>query len=209
MAYAGHADAPVTLEEKRRAALEAAEKAAEERLNIIADHIINGVIVIDPRNTYIEEGVKIGKGTEIFPGTYIHGGVEIGERCRIGPFAYIRPGSKIGNGVKIGDFVEVKNAVVGDNTKMSHLTYVGDAEVGAGINFGCGSVVVNYDGRRKHRTVIGDGAFIGCNANLVAPVSVAGGAFIAAGSTITEDVPENALGIARARQINKDGWGRP
>ena len=130
----------------------------------------------------------------------------IGDDTNVGPFAYIRPHSEIGRHVKVGDFVEVKNAKIGDGTKASHLTYIGDADVGAGINFGCGTVTVNYDGKNKARTVIADGAFIGCNTNLIAPVNVGKNAYIAAGSTITDDVPPCNLGIARARQVNKDGW---
>ena len=124
----------------------------------------------------------------------------------VGPFAYVRPGSVIGPSVKVGDFVEIKNSVIGEGTKISHLTYVGDADVGKNINFGCGTVLVNYDGKEKHRSVIEDHAFIGCNTNLVSPVRVGEGAFIAAGSTITSDVPPDALGIARARQVNKEDW---
>ncbi len=134
---------------------------------------------------------------------------EIGSETSVGPFAYVRPHCKVGSHCKVGDFVEFKNAVVGDGTKASHLTYIGDADVGKNINFGCGTVVVNYDGKNKHRTIIEDDCFIGCNTNLVSPVAVKQGAFIAAGSTITEDVPENALGIARAKQVNKLGWERP
>ncbi|MEE1014115.1 MAG: DapH/DapD/GlmU-related protein, partial [Clostridia bacterium] len=111
-----------------------------------------------------------------------------------------------GSGNKVGDFGEVKNASIGDGTKIAHLTYVGDADVGERVNFGCGTVVVNYDGVSKHRTVIEDDCFIGCNSNLVSPVTVRKGAYTAAGSTITAEVPEDALAIARARQVNKDGW---
>ncbi|MFR1052681.1 MAG: hypothetical protein ACLSE7_13245 [Lachnospirales bacterium] len=124
----------------------------------------------------------------------------------VGPFAYIRPHCHVGKNVKVGDFVELKNSTVGDGTKISHLTYVGDTDAGAHINFGCGTVTVNYDGTKKFRTTIGDHAFIGCNTNLVAPVTVGEGAYTAAGSTITGEVPADALGIARARQVNKDGW---
>lgn len=131
---------------------------------------------------------------------------EIKSRAKIGPFAYIRPESVIGEGVKVGDFVEVKKSVIGKGTKASHLTYIGDAEVGENVNFGCGTITVNYDGSVKHKTVIGNNAFIGCNTNLVAPVKVNDGTYIAAGSTITDDVPEGALAIARARQVNKEGW---
>lgn len=124
----------------------------------------------------------------------------------VGPFAYVRPGCHVGKGVKVGDFVELKNSTVGDGTKISHLTYVGDSDVGAGVNFGCGTVTVNYDGEKKFRTVIGDRAFIGCNTNLVAPVRIGDGAYTAAGSTITEDVPADSLAIARDRQVVKKNW---
>jgi len=130
----------------------------------------------------------------------------IGEGTTVGPFAYIRPESKIGKHARIGDFVEIKKSTIGDNTKVSHLTYIGDAEVGSGCNFGCGTVVVNYDGKKKFKTIIGNNAFIGCNTNLVSPVEVKDNSYIAAGSTITNEVPEGALSIARARQINIAGW---
>ncbi|MBC5738780.1 UDP-N-acetylglucosamine diphosphorylase [Lawsonibacter sp. NSJ-52] len=125
---------------------------------------------------------------------------------KIGPFAYIRPHCHVGKGVKVGDFVELKNSRIGAGTKISHLTYVGDSDVGSGVNFGCGTVTVNYDGTTKFRTTIGDGAFIGCNTNLVAPVRVGDGAYTAAGSTITEDVPDDSLAIARSMQVVKKQW---
>ncbi len=131
---------------------------------------------------------------------------EIKSMTTVGPFAYLRPDSKIGEHVRIGDFVEIKNSTIDDGTKVSHLTYVGDSDVGKCVNFGCGTVTVNYDGKTKNRCKIGDGAFIGCNTNLVAPVEVAPGAYTAAGSTITENVPEDSLAIARSRQENKEGW---
>ncbi|MEY8000846.1 bifunctional UDP-N-acetylglucosamine diphosphorylase/glucosamine-1-phosphate N-acetyltransferase GlmU [Clostridium sp. Mt-5] len=131
---------------------------------------------------------------------------KIGESVTIGPFAYIRPESVIGKSVKIGDFVEIKKSTIGDKTKVSHLTYIGDAKVGKGCNFGCGTVVVNYDGKVKNKTLIGDNSFIGCNTNLVSPVKVNDDTYIAAGSTITEEVPEGSLAIARAKQVNKEGW---
>ena len=124
----------------------------------------------------------------------------------VGPFAYIRPGCKVGKHAKIGDFVELKKTEIGDGTKLSHLTYVGDASLGKNINVGCGVVMVNYDGKAKHHSEIGDNAFIGCNVNLVSPVKVGAGAYVAAGSTITEDVPENSLAIARAKQTVKPEW---
>lgn len=158
--------------------------------------------VIGP-NCIIENSV-VGEGCEILASVLKESVVENG--VSIGPFAYLRPNSHIGENAKIGDFVEIKNSSVGSGTKVAHLTYIGDADVGEKCNFGCGTVVVNYDGRNKHRTKIGDNAFIGCNTNLVSPVEVGDYAYTAAGSTITEDVPDGALGIARARQENKNGW---
>lgn len=131
---------------------------------------------------------------------------KIGSEVNIGPYAHIRPQSQIDDEVKIGNFVEIKKAVMGKGSKASHLSYIGDAEVGQDVNIGCGSITVNYDGKNKHLTKIEDGAFIGCNSNLVAPVTVGKGAYVAAGSTITEDVPVEGLGIARARQVNKEDY---
>jgi len=130
----------------------------------------------------------------------------VADGANVGPFAYVRPNSHIGAGVKVGDFVEIKNSTIGDHTKISHLTYVGDSDVGSGVNFGCGTVTVNYDGAAKFRTVIGDRAFIGCNTNLVAPVKIGDGAYTAAGSTVTEDVPADSLAIARSTQTVKVNW---
>ena len=130
----------------------------------------------------------------------------VGDHTTVGPFAYVRPNSKIGGHVKVGDFVEIKNSVIGSGTKISHLTYVGDTDCGERINFGCGTVTTNYDGFQKFRCTIEDDAFIGCNTNLVAPVRVGRGSYIAAGSTITEEVPDDSLAIARTRQSVKPGW---
>lgn len=130
----------------------------------------------------------------------------IGSHTNVGPFAYMRPNSVVGDHVKVGDFVEIKNSIVGNGTKISHLTYVGDSDVGERVNFGCGTVTTNYDGFKKYRCTIGDDVFIGCNTNLVAPVKLGDGSYTAAGSTITKDVPADALGVARERQINLDGW---
>ena len=154
-------------------------------------------------NTYLENA-KIGDNTVVNASQIYNSSV--GFDTHVGPFAYVRPGSTVGNGVKVGDFVEIKNSVVDDGTKISHLTYVGDSDVGKNVNFGCGTVTVNYDRAKKFRTVIGDNAFIGCNTNLVAPVTVGEGAYTAAGSTITDDIPAMALAIARARQTNKKDW---
>lgn len=131
---------------------------------------------------------------------------KIGSEVNIGPFAHIRPESDIHDEVKIGNFVEIKKAVFGRGSKASHLSYIGDAEVGADVNIGCGSITVNYDGKNKFLTKIEDGVFIGCNSNLVAPVTIGKGAYVAAGSTITEDVPGEALALARARQVNKEDY---
>lgn len=166
-------------------------------------------------NTVIGENVTIGFCSDI-TNSKINDGVtikhsvivdsEIGKDTTVGPFAYLRPNSKIGEKVKIGDFVEIKNSTIDDGTKLSHLTYVGDAEVGKNVNFGCGTVVVNYDGKKKHKTIIKDNAFIGCNTNLISPVTIEQNAYTAAGSSITDDVPKDSLAIARARQVVKKDW---
>lgn len=130
----------------------------------------------------------------------------VGPRTTVGPFAYIRPGCQVGEGCRIGDFVELKKATIGNGTKVSHLTYLGDANLGEGINVGCGVVTVNYDGKKKYQTNVGDGSFIGCNVNLVAPVTVGRGTYLAAGSTVTDDVPDDAFLIARSRPTVKTDW---
>lgn len=180
-----------------------------------------GVDTLILPGTIIRGKVKIGKGCRIGPNTLIEDsvvgdGVVLNETqcyrstvksgCNIGPFVHIRPNSVVGENVHLGNFVEVKNSTIDTGTKVSHLTYVGDSDVGKRVNFGCGTVTVNYTGKAKFRTRIKDDAFIGCNTNLVAPVTVGEGAYTAAGSTITEDVPDDSLGIARARQVNKNGW---
>ncbi len=147
---------------------------------------------------------KIGNDCNIKISTLIDS--EVGNGVNIGPYAYLRPNCKIGDNVKIGDFVEVKNSTVGNGTKASHLTYLGDCDVGEKVNFGCGTVVVNYDGKNKYRSTIEDNAFIGCNTNLISPVIVQKNGFTAAGSTITQDVPEDSLAIARNRQLNIEDW---
>ncbi len=132
----------------------------------------------------------------------------VGQDTTVGPFAYIRPGCVIGEKARIGDFVELKNSSIGDGTKVSHLTYIGDSDFGKGINVGCGVVTVNYDGKKKYRTTVDDHAFIGCNVNLVSPVRVGRGAYLAAGGTITEEVPQDALVVARARAVVKPLWAK-
>lgn len=171
--------------------------------------------------THLAGTTQIGEDCEIGPNAHLDNVIlgnavsvkestltdsSVSDRTTVGPYAYVRPGSKIGSDVKIGDFVEVKNSVIGDHTKISHLTYVGDAEVGQRVNLGCGVVFVNYDGKNKFKTVVEDDCFVGCNVNLVSPVNVGKGAYVAAGSTITKDVPAGALGVARERQTNIEGW---
>ena len=171
--------------------------------------------------TIIRNGCKIGSNCMIGPSTLLTD-CKIGNNCHInrvqaensviedgadlGPFMHVRPDSHIGKNVHCGNFTEVKNSTIGEKTSISHLTYVGDSDVGSGVNFGCGTVTSNYDGLKKYRTVIEDNCFIGCNTNLIAPVRVGKNAYTAAGSTITEDVPPMHLAIARERQTNKEGW---
>lgn len=150
------------------------------------------------------ENTEIADGVEIRSSTLLDSFVDA--HTKVGPYAYLRPNSRLGKHVKVGDFVEVKNSTIGDNSKVSHLAYIGDGDVGENVNIGCGAVFVNYDGKNKNRTTVRDGAFVGCNANLVAPVTVGAGAYVAAGSTVTDSVEEKSLAIARARQVNKPGW---
>ena len=148
--------------------------------------------------------VKIGNDNHL---QFIYGhDCEVKNHVTAGPYVHLRPDTVISDGVKIGNYVEVKNSNVGEGTKLPHLTYIGDSDIGSGVNMGCGCITVNYDGKKKHRTIIGDNAFVGCNTNLVAPVTVQANTYIGAGSTITKEVPENALGIARAKQKNIEGW---
>ena len=166
-------------------------------------------------NTVVGDECQIGPGSTLINAkveqgcSIIHSVVldaSIGAGCQVGPFAHIRPETVLAEKVKIGNFVELKKAAVGTGTKISHLSYVGDALIGTNVNIGAGTILVNYDGQLKHTTTIEDDSFVGCNSNLIAPVKVGKGAYVAAGSTITTDVPSQALGIARARQENKEGW---
>ncbi|WP_421101934.1 bifunctional UDP-N-acetylglucosamine diphosphorylase/glucosamine-1-phosphate N-acetyltransferase GlmU [Sporosarcina psychrophila] len=164
--------------------------------------VIGNKCVIGP-NSQIVDSV-IGDNTNVHSSVVLSS--RIGSTTAIGPFAHIRPDSDLGDSVKIGNFVEVKKATLGEGSKVSHLSYIGDAKIGSHVNVGCGTITVNYDGKNKHLTTIEDNAFIGCNSNLVAPVTVGKGAYVAAGSTITKSVPESSLAIARARQENKEGY---
>ncbi|NLZ28225.1 MAG: bifunctional UDP-N-acetylglucosamine diphosphorylase/glucosamine-1-phosphate N-acetyltransferase GlmU [Firmicutes bacterium] len=173
--------------------------------------------------TIVEGGSRIGSGCRIGPGTHLRD-TSVDDGCsvknsvaeestinkgaNIGPFAYLRPGTVIGAGVKIGNFVEVKNSGVGAGSKIPHLSYIGDADIETGVNFGAGSIIVNYDGQIKHRTSVGKDSFIGCNSNLIAPIRIGAGAYVAAGSTLNKDVPAGALALGRAPQINKNGMAK-
>ena len=215
------------------------EEQERKRHAINLKHLSNGVKFIDLKAAYIDETVKIGKGTTIGPGVILEGHTVIGENCmigqntravdsiigndteiqssvilkskvgnntKVGPFAYLRPDSILGDHVKVGDFVEVKNSTIGNGSKASHLTYVGDSDIGEDVNLGCGVVFVNYDGRNKHRSVVKDGSFAGCNVNIVSPVVVEEDAYVAAGTTVTHDVPKGALCVGRAKEKNIEGW---
>lgn len=220
-----------------RVQLAFSENVMKKRIN--EKFMLEGVTIIDPENTYIQDGVKIGKDTIIYPNVIIEGdsiigedcvirsntrivnstigeGVEIEssliedsiveEKCHIGPFSHLRPKSHLGNNVKIGNFVEVKNSHIDNNSKASHLAYIGDAKVGKNVNIGCAVVFVNYDGIKKQTTIVKDNAFIGSNSNLVAPVVVNEWGYVAAGSTITKEVEEDSLAITRAPQVTIKGW---
>jgi bifunctional UDP-N-acetylglucosamine pyrophosphorylase/glucosamine-1-phosphate N-acetyltransferase len=203
-----------------KVALAQATKDLQTQIN--QAHMLAGVTMIDPNNTYIGPDVTIGAGTVIYPNTIIEGTVSIGKNCviessyirdsqigdevTIGPFAHIRNQSVIKNKVRIGNFVEVKKSTLDDGVKAAHLTYLGDSLIGKHVNIGCGTITVNYDGKLKHQTVIEANAFIGSNVNLIAPVTIGAGAKVAAGSTITEDVPKDSFAIARERQTTKVGY---
>ena len=188
--------------------------------HIDCDVVISSGATVEPYN-FLKGKTIVKSGAHILPGNYIENSIIgentridssriynslVGSGSRVGPFAYLRPDTVIGKDCRIGDFVELKNCVIGDGCKVSHLTYIGDAELGKDCNVGCGVVFANYDGKNKYKSIIGERVFIGSNSNIVAPVTVADRAFIAAGSTITNGVPSQALAIARARQVNIPEW---
>ena len=189
-----------------RMQLELLTKVLKMRINQY--HMQNGVTIEDMDNTYIYDDVEIGMDTVIHPNTTIKNDVVIGENCEIGPNAYIREGCRLADTVKIGSFVEIKKAIIGEGAKVPHLSYMGDCEIGGKTNIGCGTITCNYDGFNKSKTIIGEHSFIGSNTNLVAPVTLGENSFVAAGSTITNDVPKDALAIARERQKNIEGWNK-
>ncbi len=202
---------------------ELAQAAAVMRRRTADRLMAEGVTFVDPDSTYIDTDVEIGRDSRIDPGVVITGPSRLGERVHVkphcviessqldddvqlGPSAHLRPGCHLRSRVKIGNYVEVKNSDVGEGVKAAHLTYIGDADVGAGTTFGCGVITVNYDGQAKHRTTVGERVFVGCNVNLIAPVTLRDDTYVAAGSTINKEVPSDALAVARARQRNVEGW---
>jgi bifunctional UDP-N-acetylglucosamine pyrophosphorylase/glucosamine-1-phosphate N-acetyltransferase len=204
---------------------ELARAAAVQRRRNIEMHMANGVTFVDPENVYVDTGVEIGCDTQIDPGVVITGPSRIGEGAHvkahcviessaldddvvIGPSAHLRPGSHLKSGVRVGNFVEVKNSVLGRGVKADHLAYIGDADVGEDSSFGCGSITVNYDWEKKHRTTVGERVRIGCNANLIAPIVLEDDSYVAAGTTVTKTVPTDAIAVSGGRQKNLDGWGK-
>ncbi len=197
--------------------LNGVEMVSPNTITIGHNVVIEPGVTIYPNTTITGDSV-IKEGAIIGPNTEIHNGIidafaevkhsliydsSVGDHTTVGPFAHLRNHAKIGPYNRVGNFVEVKNSFTGAHTKAAHLSYIGDAEVGSGVNFGCGSITVNYDGVKKHKTIIGDDVFIGCNVNMVAPLTIESQVFIAAGSTVTEDVPKGSLSIARNHQVNK------
>ena len=216
-------DRQTALEAKRQALLEAGVDMMDPSSVYVEDSVQVGEGTLLLPGTILRGDTVVGKNCQIGPNVMLTGcTVEdectinasqceesvIRKGCQIGPYTHIRPHCVVGEGSKIGAFVQLKNCNLGKGTKMAHLTYVGDSDVGRKVNFGCGTVTTNYDGVKKYRCTIEDGAFIGCNTNLVAPVTVGAGSYIAAGATITKDVPADALAVARAKQENKEGWAK-
>ena len=216
-------DEKETLGVNSRLDLANAEAAFQDRAR--KEHMENGVSLLAPETVYfsfdtvigrdsvVEQHVVFGPEATIETGAHIKSfchieGAHVSEGAVIGPFARLRPGAELGEQARVGNFVEIKNAVIGDGAKINHLSYVGDAEVGAGANIGAGSVTCNYDGVMKHKTTIGEGAFIGSNTMMVAPVTIGKDAMTGSGSVITKDVPDGALALARAEQNNKPGLAR-
>ena len=185
----------------------------------------NGVTLRDPDSVYFSWDTQIaadaeigaivvfGIGVTVEAGAVIHPfchieGAHIGKNTQIGPFARLRPGANMGEGSKAGNFVEVKKSNIGKGSKINHLSYIGDAEIAAGVNIGAGTITCNYDGYNKHKTVIGEGAFIGTHTSLIAPITIGAGAYLGTGGVITKDVPKDALSLGRAQQVNKEGWAK-
>jgi bifunctional UDP-N-acetylglucosamine pyrophosphorylase / glucosamine-1-phosphate N-acetyltransferase len=200
-----------------------AESERRLRARVNRDHMLAGATLVDPATTYIDLPVRLGRDVRIEPGCVLSGRTEIadgvhirayslledsrvGEGCVVGPFARLRPGTVLERNVHVGNFVETKNTSLGEGAKANHVSYLGDTQIGARANIGAGTIVCNYDGVQKNRTVIGEGAFIGSDSQLVAPVEIGAGAFVGAGTTVTEDVPADALALTRVPQTVKPGW---
>ncbi len=215
------ADADEVVGVNSRAELAVAEGLYQARRRAAA--MREGVTLIDPQTVYfshdtrlendvvVEPGVFFGPGVSVESGARIKAyshieGAVVGEKAAAGPFARLRPGARLAAGAKVGNFVEIKKAIIGDDAKVSHLTYIGDAEIGARANIGAGTITCNYDGFNKHETRIGADAFIGSNSALVAPVTIAAGAYVGSGSVITQDVAAGDLAVARGRQAVIEGW---
>lgn len=222
-AVAVHADEEEVLGVNSRSDLALAEQAFQTRMR--TQTMDAGVTLRDPDTTYfswdteIEAEAEIGANVVFGPGSYVSAGAvihpfchiegaAIGKDAQIGPFARLRPGVHMCEKSKAGNFVEIKKSIVGKGSKINHLTYIGDAEIGVGVNVGAGTITCNYDGYAKHKTIIGDGAFIGTNSSLVAPLTIGAGAYLASGGVITENVPDDALALGRAKQANKEGWAK-
>ena len=222
-AKAVRADADEVLGINSRADLALAEQAFQKRMRTAA--MAAGVTLRDPDTTYFSHDTQIasdadigahvvfGPGVIIETGVVVHSfchieGAHIGKNVQIGPFARLRPGTHMLDGSKAGNFVEVKKSSIGKGSKINHLSYIGDAQIGEGVNVGAGTITCNYDGFDKHKTIIGDGVFVGTHSSLVAPVTIGEGAYLATGGVVTEDVPKDALALGRSRQTNKEGWAR-
>ena len=169
------------------------------------DTVLENDVTVEA-NVVFAPGVTVRRGATIHAFSHLEG-ADVGEGANIGPFARLRPGTKLSENTKVGNFVETKKAIVGKGSKINHLSYVGDAELGEGVNVGAGTITCNYDGYNKHKTTIGDGAFVGSNSSLVAPVTIGEGAFLGSGGVVTQDVPKDALALARSKQVTKEGWG--
>jgi bifunctional UDP-N-acetylglucosamine pyrophosphorylase / glucosamine-1-phosphate N-acetyltransferase len=218
-----HADPTVALGINTRADLAAASALLRDRINLA--HMLAGVTIVDPASTWIEPGVTIAADACIQPFTVLAGTTDIGAGATVGPhavaidaivgpgasvgpFCYLRPGASLAEDAKAGTFVEIKNSALGAGAKVPHLSYIGDASIGEGTNIGAGGITANYDGRAKQRTTIGKDVHTSCDNVFVAPVTIGDGAWTAAGSVITEDVPPEALAVARVHQKNIEGYGR-
>jgi len=217
------ADADEALGVNNRAEL-ARATAVQHRRNV-ERLLAAGVTFVDPAAVWIDTDVEIGRDSTIEPGVQITGPTRIGEGSHVkahtviessvleddvvvGPSAHLRPGTRLRRGVRVGNFVEVKNSDLGPGVKADHLAYIGDADVGAGSTFGCGAITVNYDWEKKHRTTVGEGVRVGCNANLIAPLVLEPGSFVAAGATVTKTVPSDAIAVSTGRQKNLEAWGK-